>query len=246
MADNVAITPGSGATVRTDDISGVQIQVVKIALGADGAEDLLIDSGQQTKANSLPVAIASDQGALPVSDNSTTLSVDDGAGSLTVDVGAGESHIGEIGGKTTLTAITFSLDTNIYADGDVLADTQVLAACLRVNDGTGIIQDVIFNDKDDQGLAFDVLVLSADTSMGAENGAPDASDADADTIVGRFSVGVGDFYDLGACRIASIKNIGIAVKGATGTDDIYVALISRGAGTYSASGITAIFKILCD
>jgi hypothetical protein len=167
--------------------------------------------------------------------------------SVAVDsIAAGEAHLGEVGGKTTITPITFSLDTNAYADGDVLADTQVLAACLRVNDGTGIIQDVIFNDKDDQGLAFDVLVLSANTSMGTENSAPDASDADADDILGRFSVGVGDWYDLGGCRIASIKNIGIAVKGASGTDDIYLALISRGAGTYSASGITARVKILCD
>ena len=70
---------------------------------------------------------------------------------LDVDVtriAAGETHIGEVGSKTTLTAITFSLDTNAYADNDVLADTQALSACLRANDGTGIIQDVIFNDKD--------------------------------------------------------------------------------------------------
>ena len=61
MADNVQITAGAGTTIRTDDIgAGVQDQVMKIALGADGAEDLLLDSGQQTKANSLPVTIASD------------------------------------------------------------------------------------------------------------------------------------------------------------------------------------------
>jgi len=37
MADNVAITPGSGTTVRTDDVGGVQYQVVKLDLGGDGA-----------------------------------------------------------------------------------------------------------------------------------------------------------------------------------------------------------------
>jgi len=36
MADNIAITPGSGATVRTDDIDGVHYQVVKLAWGDDG------------------------------------------------------------------------------------------------------------------------------------------------------------------------------------------------------------------
>lgn len=36
MADNVAITPGTGATVAADDIGGVLYQRVKPAIGADG------------------------------------------------------------------------------------------------------------------------------------------------------------------------------------------------------------------
>ena len=36
MADNVAITPGAGATIATDDVGGVQFQRVKLDLGGDG------------------------------------------------------------------------------------------------------------------------------------------------------------------------------------------------------------------
>lgn len=36
MADNVAVTPGSGPPIATDDVGGVQYQRVKIAHGADG------------------------------------------------------------------------------------------------------------------------------------------------------------------------------------------------------------------
>lgn len=36
MADNVAITPGAGVTVATDDVGGVQYQRVKAVFGADG------------------------------------------------------------------------------------------------------------------------------------------------------------------------------------------------------------------
>lgn len=61
MADNITVTQGTGTTIRTDDVSGVHYQVIKVALGADGALDALLDSGQQTSANSLPVVIASDQ-----------------------------------------------------------------------------------------------------------------------------------------------------------------------------------------
>ena len=161
-------------------------------------------------------------------------------------IAAGETHIGEAGRKQTITAITFSLDTNIYADGDVLADSQILAVCLRVNDGTGIILDAIFNDEDDTGIAFDVLILDANVSLGTENSAPNISDANARNILGRFNVLASDFYDLGGVKVAHIRDVNIGVKGVSGADDLYIALISRGAGTYSASGITARFKILCD
>lgn len=159
---------------------------------------------------------------------------------------AGESHLGEVGGKTTVTPITFSMTNAECVDGEVLADTQVLAACLRVNDGTGVIQDAVFLDEDDLGIAFDVIVFNANTSLGTENDVISISDANARNIVGRFQVLASDWYDLGGSRIANIKNIGIAVKGATGADDIYVGLISRGTVTHTASGITGHIKILCD
>lgn len=37
MADNVSITAGSGTTIATDDVGGVQYQRVKIGVGADGS-----------------------------------------------------------------------------------------------------------------------------------------------------------------------------------------------------------------
>lgn len=50
MADNIAITPGSGATVATDDVGGIQYQRVKTAWGVDGAA---VDT---SATNPLPVA----------------------------------------------------------------------------------------------------------------------------------------------------------------------------------------------
>ena len=65
MADNVGYTPGAGAIVAADEIAGVLHQRVKVSVGADGsATDL--NSGQATMANSLPVAIASDQSDVPI------------------------------------------------------------------------------------------------------------------------------------------------------------------------------------
>jgi len=36
MADNVDITSGSGTTIATDDVGGIQYQVVKLDVGGDG------------------------------------------------------------------------------------------------------------------------------------------------------------------------------------------------------------------
>ena len=67
MADNVSVTDGAyTASVAADDIGGVHYQRVKVVLGADGAADTDLDSGQQTMANSVPVAIASNQSAITV------------------------------------------------------------------------------------------------------------------------------------------------------------------------------------
>lgn len=80
MADNVAITAGSGTTIAADEVTRNAVtekqQVVKLSLGAEGAFDTLVDSGQQTMANSVPVTLASDQSALPVTDNSGSITVD--------------------------------------------------------------------------------------------------------------------------------------------------------------------------
>jgi hypothetical protein len=51
MADNVGITPGSGATAAADDIGGVLHQRVKLTLGADGVSD-----GDVSSSNPMPVA----------------------------------------------------------------------------------------------------------------------------------------------------------------------------------------------
>jgi hypothetical protein len=62
MADNTTLNAMTGGDViGADDVGGVKYQVVKVALGAADAVDMHLDSGQQTKANSLPVTIASDQ-----------------------------------------------------------------------------------------------------------------------------------------------------------------------------------------
>lgn len=106
MSDNVEITEGANATpaggtqIATDEISGKHYQRVKVVLGADGAADMDVDSGQQTKANSVPVTLASDQ-IVQISaadDNSVARNVhcDDEGVLITEDHHDHSNHLGKV------------------------------------------------------------------------------------------------------------------------------------------------------
>jgi hypothetical protein len=71
MADNLAWTPGSGATIRTQDKGGAHVQAVQVDVGDDSTVTPLV-LGQAASAASVPVVIASDQGALTVASHAVT------------------------------------------------------------------------------------------------------------------------------------------------------------------------------
>lgn len=91
----VSVTGVATQTTLASALTELQSILAKLnaALGA---------LGQTTMAGSAPVVIASNQTAVPVTDNSGTLSVDDGASSLTVDgtvtanLAAGTNNIGDV------------------------------------------------------------------------------------------------------------------------------------------------------
>jgi len=91
MADNITITEGENATppdgtiIATDQVGTVHYQVIKLALGADGAATLL-SIGQQLMAACLPVVLASNHGDIKITLDGETITL---AGSLP-DTAAGD------------------------------------------------------------------------------------------------------------------------------------------------------------
>ena len=76
MADNVAFTPGAGATGATDDIGGVHYPRVKVALGPDGtANDAKAGAGA-VDTGTMRVTLASDDPAVALL---TTMDTDTGS-----------------------------------------------------------------------------------------------------------------------------------------------------------------------
>lgn len=145
---------------------------------------------------------------------------------------------------TSIIDLTFSLDTAIHAAGDVLAATQELAGAVSTSGGAAVLHSIVLNDKDDQGLGIDVVFLKTNVSIGTENAAVSISDTNADEVLGIVSVSAADFIDLGGCRVATVRSIGLPVEAGSGSTSIYVALITRGTPTHTASGITAKFGFI--
>lgn len=153
------------------------------------------------------------------------------------DNGDSWSEVVSSSASSEIVDVTLSLDTSIYQSGDVMADTQVVTGAMRTADGTGTLASIVVFDEDDQGVAFDLVFFSANRSLGTENGAPNISDANARDILGVVSIAAADFIDIGGVRIANKVNIGMPMRPATGTADVYVGAITRGTPTYTAAGV---------
>jgi hypothetical protein len=134
--------------------------------------------------------------------------------------------------------VTLTPDTSIFASGDVIADTQVVTNAVAQNDGKAILQSIVVIDEDDQKAAIDIYFFSGSGALGTENSAPGISDANARNFLGWQAIATGDYKDLGGVSVAMIKGIGLPIKAASGTRDIYVGVVNgAGTPTYTASGL---------
>jgi len=139
--------------------------------------------------------------------------------------------------------LTLSLDTLIYAVDDVLAATQELSAVVSAVGNAGKIKSVVVLDKDDQGAALNLVILKTNVSIGTENAVVTLSDADAEEIVGMIEVAAADYIDAVNCQVAIKGNLDFDFVCDAALDDLFVAAISKGTGTYTASGIVLTFFI---
>jgi hypothetical protein len=110
-------------------------QIVKIGLGADGDHDCLLDSGQQTMAQSVPVAIASDQSAVAVADATVAAS----AGSAVTVLGAVADAKVDTDAQGSISAKLRGLVAHMVS---LLARVPALVGGRVPVDGSGVTQPI--------------------------------------------------------------------------------------------------------
>lgn len=152
MADNVAITAGTGVSVGADEISSVQYQRVKIITGADGVND-----GDVSTTNPIPVGgnIAHDSadagnpikvGAKAVSAEPTAVTANDRANLISDLVGKlitlpYSNPENFVSGAIT-SAMTGTTSTSLIAapaSGLRNYITQITVSCAHATQGTDIV-----------------------------------------------------------------------------------------------------------
>lgn len=149
-------------------------------------------------------------------------------------------------GMSDVISVTLTLDTDPYADGDVLADLQEVTNFMRADGGRAVIQSLTVLDKDDQGAEMDIFISPNAVSLGTENSAPSITDANAEGLQHVCAVATEDYQDLGGCKVATIRPIGLVVESAGGSKSMYIGAITRGTPTHTASGLVLQIGLLLD
>lgn len=162
MADNVAISAGSGTTIAADDVGGVLHQRVKISQGADGsATDVSSAAPLQvtlanTGANSTAVKVDGSAVTQPVSISSVPSHAVTNAGTFAVQntaaTPAGTNNIGDVDVLTingvapafgtgvrgaTVQRVTIATDDSVPVTGTFYQATQPVSGTVTANAGTG-------------------------------------------------------------------------------------------------------------
>lgn len=149
-----------------------------------------------------------------------------------------------VGGFTKVFRSALALDTNVYGDGDTLADILEVTGAVRSPGGTGILQCLTVLDEDDQGAAFDLYLFDQTVDVGTKNSPWAVSDALMRNCLGVVQIAATDYLDLGGNRLAMKNGLGIPIT-CLGTS-LLLGTRSRGTGTYTASGLRVVVGILQD
>jgi hypothetical protein len=234
MADNITTTTAAdgdvtsiptGTVIRTDDVGGVQYQVVKLDIGGDGASSPVTDlatSAKQDTANTALAAIeAAVEGTLTVGSHAVT--------------NAGTFAVQESG--AALTALQL-IDDTVYTDG---TGTPSKAIGIAGTDGTN--PQII---KTDSSGELQVDVLTSALPSGASTSAKQdtivttltdlGADADAADIV--YLAKLDDIIAATEATQTAVQTIDNAISGSEMQVDVVTSALPSGAST-SANQATA-------
>lgn len=128
MADNVNITPGSGAVIASDEVAGAQYQRVKVTWGADGT------ANETSSASPLPVAttsgitgIADGRKVVTTAGTRVTLAASTACKQVIITAETDNTGIVVVGGSTVVAALATRQGVPLYAGDTITLEIDNLA-----------------------------------------------------------------------------------------------------------------------
>lgn len=223
MSDNVTITPGSGVTIRADDVSGVLFQYVKLDIGGDGVSKPVVQGGS----DGIPVDVLSFVGQTyvvtspksgqtwPIS-AASAIPVSDNAGSITVDAPVGTPVFVRLSdGTNPLTTLPVS-GTLTAAQGTAAANSG--AWPVKISDGTSAVG--ISDVSGAKAIKVDVIQSVALAGALADSATFTAGTTGIGVVAGVYndSIAAPTSGQAGAVRINSARGLHVNLRKSDGTD----------------------------
>lgn len=159
-------------------------------------------------------------------------------GHLSALVTAVQSKI-QVGGITVNPSLGLSVDTNIYASGDVIDGVKSISDSVRGNTLSGIIESVVLSDGDNKKSEMDIYFFTDNPNGGTvtDNDPWAPSEDDIKKFIGKASVVTGNWETVGTEALAFVNELSIPFKlDSTNTaKNLYAIVVSRGTPTYTAA-----------
>lgn len=223
MADNIAVTPGAGATVHADEythsvLGSGKTQLVKIVDGT-------LDSEIPLKVVVEDVALAGGEGGLLAmgqrKDVPASTAGTDGDATYPIYDSTGKQWVHPLADFITCsTDVTRPANTTTYTINDALADTTpttggfTFTGAARVSGGSGIITDmwVTFDEDAAVPLQGEVHIFEQAVTAITDNAAYAITDAEARTQIGKIPFALEDNGNQGVYHAQNL-NIGFTAVG---------------------------------
>lgn len=141
-----------------------------------------------------------------------------------------------------LLEVTLTLDTNAYAQNDILAATQEITNAIPAG-CRAVLYSIVLFDYAKNDAALQLWFLNAATSIGTENAAENAADAVSTDVFTIVPLAATDYTDLAnwsiATRNSSDKGMGVLMRLEDDDSSLYIGakITDASAKTYAASDL---------
>jgi hypothetical protein len=250
VADNFPVTPGSGRSVASDQVtySGdtADVQLIRL-VNTTGTEGSRVVTDKPVFQTEDLAHVDGDLGMLMLGvRNHITGSTADGDYSAISVSSTGDMHtIARRDVVRLQSAISFTGNPpTAYVSGDTFGALVTLTNAARVSGGTGTVTGVAIQSGSDVIGTFDVVFFESSVTIPADSAAFTLA-SDADVLKVLAIVPLAGAYDLGINRVSQAFNLAVPYVCA-GSTSLFAAIITRSAFTLVASDFTSNLTVFVE